>query len=161
MFRHLIFVITVMLLAGCSETSTGPVEVKWDRDVCERCRMMLSDRYHAAQIRGGEKSKVYKFDDIGGAILWIQDKEWKDNESTEIWVNDHRTGNWIDARKAWYVTGQSTPMEFGLGAQREEPVDGMNYVEAEAFIIQRDKKYNQSGADLKEHANEHEHQHHH
>ncbi|MCW8853146.1 MAG: protein NosL, partial [Gammaproteobacteria bacterium] len=90
MFKHLIFVITVILLAGCSETSTGPVEVKWDRDVCERCRMMLSDRYHAAQIRGGEKSKVYKFDDIGGAILWLQNKDWKDNETTEIWVNDHR-----------------------------------------------------------------------
>jgi len=120
---------------------------------------MLSDRYHSAQIRGGEKSKVYKFDDIGGAILWLQDKDWKDDEKTEIWVNDHRTGNWIDARQAWFVTGQSTPMEFGLGAQREAPVDGRSYAEAEAYIIERDKKYNQPGVDLKGQADEHDHHH--
>ena len=161
MYKLFFVLISAIILSACSETDTGPVEVKWDRDVCERCRMMLSDRYHSAQIRGGEKAKVYKFDDIGGAILWIQDKSWKDDEKTEIWVNDHRTGNWIDARKAWYVTGQSTPMEFGLGAQREEPVSGMTYAQAEAYIIERDRKYNQSGADLKDQSDEHQHHHHH
>lgn len=161
MFKIILFVVALITLSACSEDASGPVEVKWDRDVCERCRMMLSDRYHSAQIRGGEKSKVYKFDDIGGAILWLQDKDWKDNEKTEVWVNDHRTGDWIDARQAWYVTGQSTPMEFGLGAQREAPIDGKSYADAEAYIIEREKKFNQSGADLKEQADEHEHQHNH
>ena len=161
MFKLMLFIILGIMLSACSQQSSGPVEVKWDRDICERCRMMLSDRFHSAQIRGGEKSKLYKFDDIGGAILWLQDKDWKDSQETEIWVNDHRTGQWIDARKAWFVTGQSTPMEFGLGAQGEEPVDGFSFTEAEAYINKREEKYNQSGADLKEHANEHEHQHNH
>ena len=64
--------IVLLALSACSDNGTGPVEVKWDRDACERCRMVLSDRYHAAQIRGGpadRKARVYKFDDIGGAIV--------------------------------------------------------------------------------------------
>ncbi|MDH5735862.1 MAG: hypothetical protein OEY87_07045, partial [Gammaproteobacteria bacterium] len=113
------------------------------------------------QIRGGEKSKVYMFDDVGGAILWLQDKDWKDETKTEVWVNDHRTGEWIDAKKAWYITGQSTPMEFGLGAQREMPLVGMSYEEATTYIMKREKKFNQSGADLKEQSHEHQQHDHH
>ncbi|MDH5765495.1 MAG: nitrous oxide reductase accessory protein NosL [Gammaproteobacteria bacterium] len=160
MFKFILIGISVIGLFACSEQNTGPIEVKWDRDICERCRMMLSDRYHSAQIRSGEKAKVYVFDDLGGAIVWIQDKDWKDNEKTELWVNDHRTGGWIDGKTAWYVTGHSTQMEYGLGAQREEPVGGMTYAEAEAYILKRERKYNQSGADLKEQSHEHQHDHH-
>jgi hypothetical protein len=119
--------------------------------------MMLSDRKHAAQIRGGEKNRVYKFDDLGGAILWLQEKDWKLDSSTEVWVTDHRDERWIDATKAWYITGQITPMEFGLGAQATQADGAMNYQQAVEYIIHRENKYNQSGADLKEQADEHKH----
>ena len=76
----------VFLVASCTgDPGTGPVEVKWDRDTCERCRMVLSDRFHSAQVRGGpagEKTKVYKFDDIGCAVIWLEDKTWKDEQRT-------------------------------------------------------------------------------
>jgi len=150
----------LFLLLGCSEPSTGPVEVKWDRDSCERCRMVLSDRNHSAQVRGGPengKSRVYKFDDFGGAVLWLADKPWKDDAKTEIWVNDHRDGRWIDARKAWYISGQITPMEFGLGAQDSKPEGAMSFSNAVAYIHARQRKFNQPGADLKGQAHEHQH----
>ena len=150
-----------LILLGCSEPASGPVEVKWDRDSCERCRMVLSDRNHSAQVRGGPengKSRVYKFDDFGGAVLWLADKPWKDDAKTEIWVNDHRDGRWIDARKAWYISGQVTPMEFGLGAQDSEVENGMNYADAVDYIHARQRKFNQPGANLK--MQSHEHQHH-
>jgi copper chaperone NosL len=149
-----------VFLAGCEKNQTGPVEVKWDRDACERCRMVLSDRLHAAQIRGGpkdKKSKVYKFDDIGGAILWIGFKDWKDDARTEIWVNDHRDGKWIDARTAWYMKGHITPMEFGLGAQQEKIEQAMNYQQAIVYINERESRFNKSGSDLKEQMHEHNH----
>ncbi len=42
----------VLLLAACSgDPGTGPKDVRWDRDACERCRMVLSDRNFSAQIR--------------------------------------------------------------------------------------------------------------
>jgi len=135
----LLAVSTWLLLVACSENATGPVEVKWDRDACERCRMVLSDRHHAAQIRGGlagEKARVYKFDDIGGAIVWLQDKAWKDDAGTEFWVNDHRDGRWIDGHKASYVSGQRTPMDFGIGAQDEAAGGGMTFQQARHYALE-------------------------
>jgi len=153
-------ILPLLFLFACDKNETGPVEVKWDRDACERCRMVLSDRMHAAQIRGGpkdKKSKVYKFDDIGGAILWLQDKPWKEDARTEIWVNDHRDGHWIDARNAWFIKGHITPMEFGLGAQEEKTEQALNYQQAISYIVERELRFNKSGADLKGQMHEHQH----
>jgi hypothetical protein len=138
------------MLSACSDNGTGPVEVKWDRDACERCRMVLSDRHHAAQIRGGaagKKARVYKFDDIGGAIVWLKDKSWKDHAGTELWVNDHRDGRWIDGHKASYVSGQRTPMDFGIGAQDDPAEGGMTFQQARRYVLdielrRQAKKYN-------------------
>ena len=157
---RILYIVPFFFLFSCDKNETGPVEVKWDRDACERCRMVLSDRMHSAQIRGGpkdRKAKVYKFDDIGGAILWLQDKSWKDNMSTEIWVNDHRNGHWLDARKVWFIKGQITPMEFGLGAQDIQSEETMSYKQAVNYINDREQRFNKSGSDLKEQMNEHHH----
>lgn len=156
MYKIFIF-LSLFYLSACNEVETGPIKVKWDRTPCERCGMVLSDRYHAAQIRD-DKSKVHLFDDIGGAILWLQDKAWKDNPKTEVWVNDRNNGAWIDAKTASYVTSENTPMSFGLGAQSETIENAMNYQQAVSYILDREKRFNKSGADLKGQMH-HEHQH--
>lgn len=159
--RNVFLVIATLLVSfSCSQQETGPVEVKWDRDGCDRCRMVLSDRYHAAQVRSGEegkKNKVFKFDDLGCAIIWLQDKPWKDK--AEIWVNDYKTGEWLDARKANYITGQITPMEFGLGAKATATEDSMDFSRVESYILEREARFNQPDSDLKGQANEHQHHH--
>jgi nitrous oxide reductase accessory protein NosL len=133
-------------LLGCSgDPGTGPAEVKWDRDSCERCRMVLSDHFYSAQIRGGaeeQKVKVYKFDDIGCAVLWLEQQSWQSDPRTEIWVNDYQTGEWIDARKAYYVKGRITPMAYGLGAQLEQTEGALNYVDAIAHIHLVEERFN-------------------
>jgi len=142
-----------LLLVGCSSgPDTGPQEVKWDRDTCERCRMVLSDRNFAAQIRyfpnGKTRSKVAMFDDIGCAILWLEDKPWQADKRTEIWVVDHRDGQWIDARDATYVTGLLTPMEYGLGAQAEPSPGGLDYAQARAQVLEIEKRFSEHGLHL-------------
>jgi len=136
----------LLLLAGCSgDAGTGPVEVKWDRDVCERCRMVLSDRLYSAQIRGaaeGQKTKVYRFDDIGCAVLWLEQQPWRDDPRTEIWVNDYRTGAWIDARTAYYVRERITPMAYGLGAQTDPLPGALNYAAAVEHIHIVEQRFN-------------------
>lgn len=153
-FAAAFLVLTLGLVAGCSQPTTGPVEVKWDRDACHRCRMVLSDRQHAAEVRVNRKgrSKVYKFDDIGCAVLWLEKQPWKDepNTKTEIWVTDYRNGHWIDARKATYVPGQITPMEYGLGA-RDTPVKGgLTFKQAITHIHKVEAKFNVHNAPLEE-----------
>jgi len=144
----------VFFVASCTgDPGTGPVEVKWDRDTCERCRMVLSDRFHSAQVRGGpagEKTKVYKFDDIGCAVIWLEDKAWKDEQRTEIWVTDHQSGEWLDARKAFYVTDQLTPMEYGLGAQKESGDGTLSYAQAKTHIFEVEARFNVHGSHLEE-----------
>lgn len=135
---------SLLLLAGCfGEPDTGPVEVEWEHDACKRCNMILGDTYHAAQVRThlpGERSKVYLFDDIGCAVVWLEDKAWKDDPTTEIWVNDYKTGAWIDARKAHYVSGQQTPMLYGLGAQPEATADSVGFERARRHILEVEKR---------------------
>ena len=130
----------MLLVAGCSrQADTGPVEVRWDKETCERCAMAVSDRNYSAQVRGGpaeQSTRVYKFDDIGCAVIWLDKQTWKADTRTEIWVNDYRNGKWIDARKASYVTGKVTPMGYGLGAQAD-PVEGaLNFTAAREHIYE-------------------------
>ena len=153
--KQLCISVSLAMLVACSgDTGTGPKEVKWDRDACERCRMVVSDRFHAAQVRylppDKKRPEVAMFDDIGCATLWLADKPWENDPNTEIWVTDHRTGDWIDARQATYVKGNLTPMEFGLGAQLEAAPGGLDFEQAKQHIIKVEKRFDHHGVHLME-----------
>lgn len=141
MKKLLPLIMLIAFLAGCdSAPETGPGVVHWDRDVCARCIMTVSDHNFSAQIRGGEegrKTKLYFFDDIGCAVIWLNEQSWRDDPRTEIWVTDWRNGDWIDATKAWYVTGKTTPMDFGLGAQSDSQDGAYDYDKAIGHIYSR------------------------
>lgn len=142
----------LLVLAACSnDPGKGPVEIKWDRDICNRCRMVVSDPHFAAQIRHfpeGRRSRVESFDDIGCAVLWLDQQTFKDDPATEIWVADYQTGDWIDARTATYVTQNTTPMEYGLGAQPGP--GGMNFERARSHVYDVEQRFNQHGVQLLE-----------
>ena len=148
-YYFLFFATVALVLPACSgELETGPVDVKWDQDNCERCRMMLSDRNFSAQIRyfpEGKRSKAVKFDDIGCAVLWLKDQPWKDDPKTQVWVTDHREGVWIDARKATYIRKNNSPMGYDLGAQAEADSDGLNFDQAIGHIELVENKFNTHG----------------
>lgn len=152
-----------LLLAACSGApDSGPKSVRWDRDSCERCRMVLSDRFYAAQVRylppGKQRSAVLMFDDIGCASLWLEDKPWRDLPSTEIWVTDHRTGAWIDARKAYYVKDRQTPMDYGLGAQTEAVAGSLDFAQAKEQVRAVEQRFNSHGQHLLERVREQQRQ---
>ncbi len=144
--------VLLLTLAACSgDPGSGPLDVKWDRFTCERCRMVLSDRKHSAQVRFPQaegRSRVLFFDDLGCALIWLEDKPFRDDPKTEIWVTDWRTGVWIDARKARYLDGQVTPMEYGLGAQPEDAPGALGFAEAKAHIFEVERKFNVHGGHL-------------
>ena len=149
--RKIFLLLTLPLFLACSgEPETGPAKVTWDRDACERCRMVLSDRHYGAQIRvppgeGRKWGKVYRFDDIGCAVLWMDQQPWKEGPAIEIWVVDHRNGEWIDARAAYYVTGKTTPMEYGLGAQRDPAPGALTFEQAIPHIYEVEKRFSAEG----------------
>jgi nitrous oxide reductase accessory protein NosL len=117
----LLFTIYFSLLTfmGCEERSTTDVaKVHWDRDMCARCVMVVSDRQNTTQVRDPKTGKKYMFDDIGCTVLWFKDQNitWKDQAI--IWITDVNTGEWIDARKAFYDTENVTPMAYGFSAHK-------------------------------------------
>ncbi len=138
-------------LAACSgDSGTGPGAVTWDRDACERCRMVLSDRRFAAQVRvpaeqEGKRSRLHRFDDVGCAVLWLDQQPFKDRPGIEIWVTDHQSGEWIDARTAHYVRVRNTPMEYGLGAQRAPAGGALDFRQAVLHVFEVEKRFGDDG----------------
>ena len=113
-----------LLEVACGRGSaTGPVEIVWDRDTCERCAMAIGDRRFAAQIRSGASGEVHKFDDLGCASLWLDEHRDGVGDRPEAWVRDLRGERWLDATASTYAPGLRTPMSYGFGAS-PEPVEG-------------------------------------
>ncbi len=126
------------LLAGCKERK-GPEAIHYDRDVCEICNMIISDPRFAVQMRD-PKGRVHKFDDIGDAIHWLHRQDWfkAGRKPKEFWVMNMKDGKtWLDARRAYYLPGQVTPMDYGFGAVPEKEPGAVPFAEMEKRVIAR------------------------
>lgn len=141
--RYMSAVLLPLLLAGCfGDPASGPVEIKWDRDACEVCRMLISDRHYAAQVRGGPKHKAFKFDDMGELVHWLDKQPWKDDPKVEIWVRDMDSGSkWLDAHQAHYRPGQRSPMDYGFGAVESPREGSVPFAEMAKKVRERGSTY--------------------
>jgi copper chaperone NosL len=114
-------------LAACQQDK-GPVEIKYGRDACEMCGMIISEPRYAAEVRVVADNKIHKFDDIGDAVNWLELQGVGLQGAKEIWVMDSDDGKtWLDARQASYRPGRS-PMNYNfaaVAAPREGAVDFM------------------------------------
>jgi hypothetical protein len=124
--------LALLALACSDDPGSGPVELHWDRDACERCRMVLSDRRFAAQVRTAA-GELQRFDDVGCAVSWIAEQPGV--HASEIWVQDHRDGRWLDARTAFYESVASTPMDYGYGAVSEPGAARLSFAELRERIL--------------------------
>jgi len=110
---------SLLTITSCKERSkTDVAKVHWDRDMCARCVMVVSDRKNTTQVRDPRNGKKYMFDDIGCAILWFKDEKIEWSNQAVIWITDLTTGEWIDARTAFYDTENITPMVYGFSAHK-------------------------------------------
>lgn len=124
------------LLTGCLPDDTGVAEIRWDRDACALCNMIISDKRFAAQVRGGPKHKATKFDDIGCALNWLALTPWKGEADVEIWVNDYDKPNvWLEARKAFWVPGLISPMDYGFGAVAQARDNSVSFLETQKLVL--------------------------
>lgn len=132
---------SVLALTACiGGEKTGPEDIHWDRDVCELCKMFISDPAFVAEVRGGDKKKIYKFDDIGCAVNWLNDQPWAGDEATEIWVAGQGSTRekviWLNAREARYIKGELSPMNYGYTAVPPSPDNpGIDFVAMTTAIL--------------------------
>ena len=134
-----LLILVAFLLSGCEKKITTELhDVHWDRDMCARCAMVVSDRRHSVQAINPKDGRSYMFDDIGCTVLWFREEKiaWK-NESI-LWITDSKSGEWIDAKKAYYTTENVTSMAYGFMAHKTKPNttdEIIDFKEAEKRII--------------------------
>ncbi len=125
--------------SGCQERDPQALqEVHWDRDMCMRCKMVVSERHHAVQVINIDTGRSYMFDDIGCVILWFDDEKTPWASRAKIWITDVQTGEWIDARNAYYSSGTLTPMAYGFSAHKQKLPHTVSFQEMsqQIFIIE-------------------------
>ena len=136
----------MLLFLGCQDKSDlGIAKIHWDRDMCARCVMVVSDREHTVQLQDPKTHKQYVFDDIGCMAIWLKNTNPPYKDSVKIWVNDAKNGKWIDAREAYYTAGNITPMSFGFSAYKtKDELKGatkfLSYKEVTKRILEKSTK---------------------
>lgn len=116
-------------LPGCGE-SKGPEPVAWERDACEHCRMIISERQFAAELRGGAKKRLYKFDDVGCAVHWAKRQGFREEDIAEFWVMSHDDGKtWLEARQAHFLVDVRSPMNYNFAAVPQAREGAVSYAE--------------------------------
>ncbi len=142
-----VFTLIILLFSfnGCEKKDPKVLhDVHWDRDMCERCKMVVSERHHAVQVIHLKTRRSYMFDDIGCAALWFDDEKIEWTSKAKIWITDVKTGKWIDARKAFYDTHNITPMAYGFAAHKSkdsikqnEEIIGFEEMSKRVFILEK------------------------
>ncbi len=105
----------VLGMVGCDSGQTKAAkEPRWDVQVCDRCKMILSDKYFSAQLTDKKENKRYYFDDLGCALNWITENN-KTLSNLEIYATDAKNGSWLNLKDADIIKGFVTPMSYGIG----------------------------------------------
>lgn len=140
--------IALAVLGACSKSGNWPEgmqAIKWDRDTCVRCNMVISDRRFAAEMRGGERDTVFKFDDVGCLIFWMRNKAnqfpWMGDPATRMWVADFdgKGEHWLDPRHAKYLAGRASPMGYNYAAIVREEASELDFPALRQLILARGK----------------------
>ena len=102
------------LLPG-EESQTGIPEIKFGKQSCARCGMVIADGRFACAWRDGD-GKARVFDDPGCMLL--DQLELQPGEGTGYWVAEYRDETFIDATSAVYVVSDAirSPMAYGIAA---------------------------------------------
>lgn len=136
--RIIFFISLLFFFFGCTEKEN---KVHWDRDMCERCKMVVSDRKNTVRMEIPITKKYFVFDDIGCFIWWQKEQNKKWIDGTKVVINDSQTGEWIDMKSALYTAGNLSPMGYGFWAYKKgtEPKDKevLGYDEVRKRIIAR------------------------
>lgn len=105
----------MQLFWGCSAEAQP---LQYGKDNCDFCKMTLMDNHFGAEVVS-RKGKVYKFDDTGCMVHFLQGNTLPSDQRAQILVVDYsRPGTLIDATKAFYVGSEElhSPMNANKAA---------------------------------------------
>lgn len=106
-----------MLAAACAAGTLRPANIRLGEDACAHCRMtVVSDKTAAQIVAPGAEPLI--FDELGCLRDYVSETPLGD--AAAVFVVDHRTGAWLNARQAVFTrTSEHTPMGSGLVAHAD------------------------------------------
>lgn len=136
-------------LSGCTATRwpEGMKPIHWNRDTCVRCNMVISMHRFAAELRGGPQDTVFKFDDPGCLVFWLEEKRerfpWMMEPGTRMWVAEFNSQSrdemlWLEPRQARYINRRS-PMGYNHAATAGTAADGISFEAMRQHTLARGK----------------------
>ena len=136
-------------LVGCKTSNwpDGMVEIKWDRDTCTRCSMVISDRRFACEVRGGPDNAAFKFDDPGCLAFWLKEKAgqypWLAEPATKIWIADADSKSrdemrWLNPPRAYFVT-RTSPMGYNFAAVAMPGPGALDFTDMRQHVLAKGK----------------------
>ncbi len=117
------FAVLALLIATISISSCGnssPISIDYNKDVCESCKMSISESHFASELITS-KGRVYKFDDLACMLLF--QKEHSDLTFKASYAADFlQNNNLIDVNTAFFVKHESykSPMGGNIAAFSSE-----------------------------------------
>ena len=106
-----------LVMTACAPGPPGPSTIRLGEDACANCRMTIVGLETAAQIVSPGAEPIM-FDEIGCLRDYLADHPLAADAT--VFVADHRSGQWIDARSAVFTkTTTRTPMSSGLLAHAD------------------------------------------
>ena len=103
-----------LILPG-DETLSGDPRIRYGKEPCSQCTMIISDERFAAAWR--EQGRLeHHFDDVGCMISYA--RKHPPAAGTAYYVHDFGAGAWLDAPSAAYVAapGIKSPMAYDVAA---------------------------------------------
>ena len=116
--KNILFVIICLaFVTGFNSCSTdGPEPILLNKDMCDNCRMNISDARFGAEVQT-QKGRYYKFDDL--KCLAHYAVEQPNGPIKSFYIHDFSQNNvLIEATKAYYVWSKefSSPMRGNTAA---------------------------------------------
>lgn len=116
--KILLILLVVLSFTACRDKiETGPHVIHYGEDVCERCKMIISDKRFAAELVD-QKGEALMFDDVGCMADYMKGSEKEGAKPLAMYVTDFGTGEWIDAGMAFYLLNPElkSPMGYNIAA---------------------------------------------
>lgn len=132
MKSNLTYLLLLFIFIACTPV---PEPIKFGKDSCEHCKMLIMDQKWGAEIVTS-KGKIHKFDDINCLTVYLKESELTPKEIAHLLVIDFMNpGRFVSVSEAWFAKSENlrSPMASGVAAFSSQ--DAMNdFIESSGGI---------------------------
>jgi len=128
----LIVGLAAIMVVRSQQPPSGVRAIVWDRESCAHCGMTISDHRFACQLQTAS-GEIYDFDDPGCLLSFLGERH---PAVHAIYFHALEGEAWLQAPAVAFVTGQHTPMGYGLGAVADATPNAIGFERAQATIAE-------------------------